>query len=191
MNKGCKTRIETRYGIVVEEFVFHCHVEKVLNASATVLRTVCKRKASKHVTKSLNFCGKHNVWHAWWYPVPSVADYVVDNFVAAESDFLPILWAHAPVSYYQWSWVHISWTSQRWGQRAAPEHLHCRYFAASTSCNIRYCQLSLVFAINLHRLPSVCCDFICYCLLILASTVFALSCQFICDFVMFLFVFYV
>jgi len=47
-----------------------------------------------------------------------------------------------------------------------------------------------VFAINLHRhrsLTSVCCDFIRYCLLFLAftCTVFALSCQYICDFVIF------
>ena len=41
------------------------------NASATVLRTACKRKASEH-------------------------DYLVDNFVAADSDFPPTLWAHAP-----------------------------------------------------------------------------------------------
>jgi len=44
-SKSCKARIETRDGIVVEESGFHCHVEKVLNTSATVLRTACKRKA--------------------------------------------------------------------------------------------------------------------------------------------------
>jgi len=46
-----------------------------------------------------------------------------------------------------------------------------------------------VFAINLHRhrsLPSVCCDYIRYCLLFLTSTVFALSCRYTCDFVIFL-----
>ena len=48
-NKACKARIETRDGTVVEEFGFHCHVETIVNASATVLRTACKRKASEHV----------------------------------------------------------------------------------------------------------------------------------------------
>jgi len=42
-------RIETRDGTVVEEFGFHCHVETIVNASATVLRTACKRKAPEHV----------------------------------------------------------------------------------------------------------------------------------------------
>jgi len=49
MSKSYKARIETRDGIVVEEFGFHCHVEKVLNTSATVLRTACKRKTYEHV----------------------------------------------------------------------------------------------------------------------------------------------
>ena len=35
-SKSCSTRRETRDGTVVEEFGFHCHVEKALNASATV-----------------------------------------------------------------------------------------------------------------------------------------------------------
>jgi len=34
-----KVRIETRDGTIVEEFALHCHVENVLNSSATVLRT--------------------------------------------------------------------------------------------------------------------------------------------------------
>ena len=37
------------------------------------------------------------VWHAWWCPVPSFCDYIVDNFVVADSDFPPTLWADAPV----------------------------------------------------------------------------------------------
>jgi len=48
-NKACNARIETRDGTVVEEFGFHCHVVTIVYASATVLRTVCKRKASEHV----------------------------------------------------------------------------------------------------------------------------------------------
>ena len=48
-NKACKVRIETRDGTVVEEFGFRCHVETIVNASATVLCTACKRKASEHV----------------------------------------------------------------------------------------------------------------------------------------------
>ena len=36
-------------GVVVEEFGFHCHFEKVLNTSATVLRTACNRKTYEHV----------------------------------------------------------------------------------------------------------------------------------------------
>ena len=47
-NKACKARIEIRDG-TVEEFGFHCHVETIVNASATVLRTACKRKALEHV----------------------------------------------------------------------------------------------------------------------------------------------
>ena len=49
-----------------------------------------------------------------------------------------------------------------------------------------------VFAINLHRrrsLPSVCWDCIRYCVLFLASTIFAFSCAYICDFVVFSYVF--
>jgi len=34
---------------VVEGCRFHCHAEKILNVSATVLRIACKRKASGHV----------------------------------------------------------------------------------------------------------------------------------------------
>ena len=37
-------RIETRDGTVVEEFGFHCHVETIVNASATVLRIREKRQ---------------------------------------------------------------------------------------------------------------------------------------------------
>ena len=47
-NKACEARIETRDG-TAEEFGFHCHVETTVNASATVLLTACKRKASEHV----------------------------------------------------------------------------------------------------------------------------------------------
>ena len=49
----------------------HQACQTIVNASAIVLRTACKRKASEH-------------------------DYLVDNFVAADSDFPPTLWAHAP-----------------------------------------------------------------------------------------------
>jgi len=48
-SKACKARIETRDGSVVAEFGIHCHVETTVNASATILRTACKRKASEHV----------------------------------------------------------------------------------------------------------------------------------------------
>jgi len=42
-NKACKARIETRDG-TVEEFRFHCHVETIVDASATVLRIREKRQ---------------------------------------------------------------------------------------------------------------------------------------------------
>ena len=42
-NKACKAGIETRDG-TVEEFGFHCHVETIVNASATVLRIREKRQ---------------------------------------------------------------------------------------------------------------------------------------------------
>jgi len=41
--KVANGRIETRYETVVEECGFYCHLEKVLNAIATVLRTACER----------------------------------------------------------------------------------------------------------------------------------------------------
>ena len=52
-HKACKARIETRDGTVVGDRGFHCHSEKILNASATVLRIACKRKASEHVMERL------------------------------------------------------------------------------------------------------------------------------------------
>lgn len=48
-HKACKARIETRDGTVVSEYGFHCHNQKVVNASATALRIACKRKASEHL----------------------------------------------------------------------------------------------------------------------------------------------
>ena len=50
-NKACKARIEARDETVEELFGFHCHVEMLVNASATVLRTAWKRKASEHVVE--------------------------------------------------------------------------------------------------------------------------------------------
>ena len=35
--------------LLSKNFWFHCHVVTIVYASATVLRTVCKRKASEHV----------------------------------------------------------------------------------------------------------------------------------------------
>jgi len=49
-------------GVVVEEFGFHCHFEKVLNTSATVLRTACKKKSwaeSYHRHLNADFNGPH------------------------------------------------------------------------------------------------------------------------------------
>jgi len=37
--------------LLSKNFWFHCHVVTIVYASATVLRTVCKRKASEHVVE--------------------------------------------------------------------------------------------------------------------------------------------
>jgi len=98
---------------VVEEFGFHCHVEKVLNAArlfARETRRYCQLTVSLTIPRSI---------------------------------------------------------------RAKSACKHTDY-SAGFQTRLDY----LMFAINLHRhrsLSSVCWDFICYCLLFLASTVFALS----------------